>query len=131
MCALQDNDHGYLAANQFCDQRRQPIVLTLCPPVFDRHVPALGVTGLTQASLKSGKILARRLERCEVEKPDHRHRRLLRAHRKRPSGCRAAEKGDELAPLHVEHGFPRRTVASPARRTRGPAVTSGRNVYPQ
>ncbi len=103
MCALQDNDHGYLAANQFCDQRRQPIVLTLCPPVFDRHVPALGVTGLTQASLKSGKILARRLERCEVEKPDYRHRRLLRPRRERPSG-RAAEQRDELPPSHVGHG---------------------------
>jgi len=32
-----------------------------------------------------------------VEKPDHQHRRLLRARRERPRGCRAAEKGDEIA----------------------------------
>ena len=30
-------DHGDLAANQFGRQRRQPIVLTLCPAVFDRQ----------------------------------------------------------------------------------------------
>jgi hypothetical protein len=30
-----------------------------------------------------------------------RHRRLLRARRERPGDCTAAEKRDELAPLHV------------------------------
>jgi hypothetical protein len=33
---------------------------------------------------------------------DHRHRRLLRARRERPRRRRAAEKGDELAALHLE-----------------------------
>src|SRR6266446_614108 len=33
-------------------------------------------------------------------KPDHRHRRLLRARRERPSCRRAAGEGDERAPLH-------------------------------
>jgi hypothetical protein len=50
--ALQYNDHGYLTANQFGGQRRQLIVSTLCPPVFDRHVPVLDVTGFAQASMK-------------------------------------------------------------------------------
>jgi hypothetical protein len=35
-----------------------------------------------------------------VEKPDHRHRRLLRARHERPSCRRAAEQRDELAPSH-------------------------------
>jgi hypothetical protein len=35
-----------------------------------------------------------------LEKPDHRHRRLLRARRERPRGRRAAEKRDELAAVH-------------------------------
>jgi hypothetical protein len=35
-----------------------------------------------------------------MEKPDHGQRCLLRAGRKRPCCCRAAEKRDELAPLH-------------------------------
>ena len=41
------------------------------------------------------------LGRSDVDKPDHRHRRLLRARRKRPRRRRATEKRDELAPLHV------------------------------
>jgi hypothetical protein len=36
-----------------------------------------------------------------VEKPEHRHRRLLRAHRERPCRSRTAEKRDELAPTHI------------------------------
>ena len=34
-------------------------------------------------------------------KPDHRHRRLLRARRQRPRGRRAAEQRDELAALQL------------------------------
>jgi hypothetical protein len=40
------------------------------------------------------------VRRLAVEKPDHRHRRLLRMSRERPRGCRAAKERDELAPLH-------------------------------
>jgi hypothetical protein len=35
-----------------------------------------------------------------AQQPDHRHRRLLRARRERPRGCRATEQRYELAPLH-------------------------------
>ena len=34
------------------------------------------------------------------EEPDHRQRRLLRARRERPSGRRATDERDEVAPLH-------------------------------
>ena len=34
-------------------------------------------------------------------KPDHRHRRLLRARRQRPRGRRAAEQRDELASFQL------------------------------
>jgi hypothetical protein len=36
-----------------------------------------------------------------MKETDHRHRRLLRVRRERPSRRRAAEQRDELAPLHV------------------------------
>ena len=36
----------------------------------------------------------------DAEKPDHRHRLLLRARRERPRRRRAAEQRDELAALH-------------------------------
>src|SRR5262244_3931850 len=69
----------------------------MCPSVFDRDVLPLDVTGVTQASVKSREKLACQFERCKVEKPDHRHRRLLRARRARPCHSRAAEQGDEIA----------------------------------
>src|SRR5262249_37044463 len=39
--------------------------------------------------------------RRAAENTDHRHRRLLRARRERPRGCRATEQRDEVAPSHV------------------------------
>src|SRR6516164_9907160 len=36
--------------------------------------------------------------RSAIEKPDHRHRRLLRARRERPRGCRAAERDYQFPP---------------------------------
>src|SRR5262249_26000380 len=59
LCALQYNDHGYLTANQFGGQRRELIVSTLCPPVFDRHVPVLDVTGFLQALTKRREMFTR------------------------------------------------------------------------
>src|SRR5262245_33397286 len=72
----------------------------MCPPVFDRDVLPLDVTGVTQASVKSREKLACQFERCKVEKPDHRHRRLLRPRRNRPSSRRAAVQRDEVAARH-------------------------------
>jgi hypothetical protein len=45
-----------------------------------------------------------------AEKPDHGHRGLLRARSKRPNCRRAAEKGDELAPLDHENSRPDRSA---------------------
>src|SRR5262245_24519831 len=64
LCALKGNDHGYLTANQFGGQRRQLIVFTMCPSVFDRYVPVLDVTSFTQASTEIGEVLTRQFERC-------------------------------------------------------------------
>src|SRR5262249_32327252 len=100
LCAFQDNDHGYLTANQFGGQRWQQIVFTMCPSVFDREVLPLDVTAVTQALVKSGKKLGCQFERCKVEKPDHRHRRLLPARRERPRRRRSANERDEVASFH-------------------------------
>jgi hypothetical protein len=97
ICALQYNDHGHLTANQFAGQHRQPIVSTLRPPVFDRHVLVLDVTGVTQTSAKSGEIFAVRFERCEMKKPDHRHRRLLSTRSERPRRRTAEKRGERAA----------------------------------
>jgi hypothetical protein len=44
--------------------------------------------------------------RRTAEKAHHRHLGLLRARREWPPGCRAADKRDELATPHTEHGSP-------------------------
>jgi hypothetical protein len=60
------------------------------PTVFDRDILALDMTRVFQALAKSAQALRVPVRRCDVEKPDHRHR-LLRARRERPRGCCAAE----------------------------------------
>src|SRR5262249_2785588 len=49
--------------------------------------------------MRVGQSLADVRERCEVKKPNHRHRWLLRPRRER-ARHRAAQKRDEVAPLH-------------------------------
>ncbi len=43
--------------------------------------------------------------RTTIHESDHRHRRLLRARRKRPRGCRTADKGNEIAPYFCDRNF--------------------------
>src|ERR1700676_375276 len=86
--------------NQIGRQCRQPIILAFCPAVFDHHIAAFDVTGFAQPFEKGRQGPRVSLRRLGVDKSDHRHRLLLRARCERPRGCRAAEKGDDLAPLH-------------------------------
>jgi hypothetical protein len=63
------------------------------PAIFDRDILALDIAGFIQALTERGREghIARSCR--AVEKPDHRHRRLLRARRERPGRYRAAERG--------------------------------------
>src|SRR5262245_38734451 len=92
-------DHCNLPANQVGRQRRQSIDLIFAPAVYDRDVLALDIAAILEATVKSAKTVRVRVRRLAVEKPDHRHRRLLRARRDRPRR-RAAEQRDERATLH-------------------------------
>jgi hypothetical protein len=59
------------------------------------------MTKLAEASRGSlAEQAVRKRVRCGVEKPDHRHRFLLRASCKRPRSRRDAEQRYELAPFH-------------------------------
>ena len=91
---------------KFGRQRRQSIHLIFGPAVFDRDVLALDMAGFFEALAKCAQAVGERVGRCAVEKPDHRHRRLLRARRKRP---RAA-----APPSSVMNS--RRLIRSPRRR---------------
>src|SRR5262249_41813295 len=97
--AFGRGDHGNLSAHQFTGQRRQPIILTVRPAVFDCDVLALDMARLLQPLSKRAQTLPVVLERCGAEEADHRECRLLRARRKRPRR-RTAEQRDEFAPLH-------------------------------
>src|ERR1044071_7326311 len=68
--------------------------------MFDRDVLALDVPSFRQATAELSYAERCVSERCTSQKPDDRHRRLLRARRERPRYRRAAEQRDELAPLH-------------------------------
>src|SRR5262249_36594006 len=88
----------------------------------DRYVAALDVTGFAQPLAKCGdgpRVAA--LGRSGVDEPDHRHRRLLRAHRERPRS-RAAEQRDELPPLHSITSSARASSIGGTSRSRALAV---------
>src|SRR5262249_40532064 len=93
------DDHGDAASDEVSRQLRQLIRLIVGEAVFNREVLALNIARRPQPLAKSAQHIAVRIRRLAVKEPDHRHRRLLRARRERPRG-RAADKRDELAPLH-------------------------------
>jgi hypothetical protein len=90
--------YGNLSINQIGRQRWKPIVLTIRIAVFNRHVPAFGITSFAQPFPESCEEVCELRGRRPVEIPDHRHRGLLRARRQRPR--RRAEQRDELASFH-------------------------------
>src|SRR5262249_20704911 len=113
-------NHSNLATNQVGRQRRQLVVLTLCPAIFDRHVLALDIASFFQALAERAHKVREQIRRSAVEESDHRHRRLLRARRERPcsrraarewpAGRGAADERDECAALH--HSITSSAIAS-------------------
>ena len=94
-------NHRNPTVDQFVCKNRQPTVVAARPAVFNRNILAIDETGLAQTLLEPRDIIRPSLRRCDVEKPDHRHHRLLRVRRERPRGRRSAEHGDEIAPLQL------------------------------
>jgi len=68
--------------------------LALGPAIFDRDAAALDVADVAQPLLERAHDGLRQVRRFAVEKPDHRHRRLLRAGRDWPSSSRTTEQRD-------------------------------------
>src|SRR5262249_3452786 len=93
------DDHGRLPADQIGDQSRQPISVIFRRAKFDRNVLAFDIAALLQTLAECGHQASGVAERRGAEKPNHRHRRLLRPRRERPRR-RAAEQRDELASFH-------------------------------
>jgi len=87
------DEHSRLTAKQIGDQSRQPIEVIIRRAVFDRDVLAFDEARFLQALTERGYEVRGIGERRTAEKPDHRHRRLLRPCRQRPCGRCAAERG--------------------------------------
>ncbi len=81
-------------------QLRQSIDLIVGETVYDCHVLALDIAGVFEALAKCTQAVRDHVRRPAVEKSDHRHGRLLRSRRERPSSRRAAEQRDEVASSH-------------------------------
>src|SRR5262249_3767898 len=94
------DDDGYLQPDQLLRQFPRAIVFAATPPELDRYILALDVARLIQPWAEGSQHGDVALSRSSAEVPDHRHCRLLRARRDRPSDCCATEKRDELAPPH-------------------------------
>src|SRR5262249_54069400 len=101
---------------------RQSIILALSRTVLNRDVLALRIASFLQALTECAHQVHGAFKRRAPEKPDHRHRRLLRARSERPRRCCAAEQRDELAPLdhsitssaHSHSGRPPNMNTTPA-----------------
>jgi hypothetical protein len=75
--------------------------MSLRETVFDRDVLALNIASFAQTLPKSSEQMRNPRSRHTVKAPDHWYR-WPRSCGERPSRCRStADKGDELAPLHV------------------------------
>src|SRR5262245_51151295 len=78
------SDHCHLTAYKIGCEAGQSIVLVLRPAILDRHVLAFDVASFTSALPECGQKVRIVGRRQAAEKPDRRHRGLLRARRERP-----------------------------------------------
>src|SRR5262249_3754850 len=97
--ATDGDKHTHAAAHQLRGHRGQKIKLTVCPAELDCNILARDEAALVQAPPKRLYEMRGILRRARTQKPYHRHRWLLPAHRERPGCRRAAEQRDERAPF--------------------------------
>src|SRR5262249_49447557 len=117
--------HRHSAAHQFRRHVRQEVVATARPSELNRNILAFDKAALDQTAAECGKQVRGILRRPCAHEPDHRLRWLLRARCQWPRRHRPAEKRNELAPLHVEHGgLPPLRAISAARPVRSVFSTS-------
>src|SRR5262249_34704348 len=100
--AAGSRDHGDRPARELRPQRPKSISSAPGPAVIDADIAMLDIASLAQAAPERRDEVRELAGRFQAEKPDYRHRRLLRHRCKRPRGRRAADKQRyELAAFHV------------------------------
>src|SRR5262249_54770402 len=92
-------NHRHPSAGQNGRPFQHSILSPPTPAEFDCHISAPHLSGVAPAPAACLQAFDGRLRRTGSEKPDHRHRRLLRPRRERPHSS-ATEQRDELAALH-------------------------------
>jgi len=93
------DDHVHFGRNQLGNQRREAVVLSLGPEIFDCNVAAFFVAGITQALAKCVDEVGFQ-RRGRVAHVANEKSFLVRTRGKRPGGGRATHQGNELAPSH-------------------------------
>src|SRR5262249_8123488 len=99
--AARCGDDGHLALHKLGHQCRHAIELILSPTIFDYNIAAIDETGFAETLTKCRGEMGACIGSALMEKPDHRHRRLLRARRERPRRRRAAEQRYEFAAFEL------------------------------
>src|SRR5262249_13144470 len=107
-------NHAHPAAHEIGCQLGKSAVLAFRPAEFQRHALPFLITTLGETFAKCGHLLGPLGGGAEIEKPDHRHRRLLRARRERPHR-RTAQAANEISTIErtARHVFPRLTGRHP------------------
>src|SRR5262245_57335840 len=100
-----------LAAHEISRQCRQPVVLVLGKPVFDREIAPFVIAHPLETLAKGSEQMGVRSLRSAREKTHH-GPWLLRARRQRQGGCRAAEEGEERAAVHRKSSVPEKEGVS-------------------
>jgi hypothetical protein len=74
-------------------QSRHAMILAFEPVIPDGYVPATDVTRFSKPVAERIRKARQSIRRPAIDEPDHRHRRLLRARRKRPRYRAAEQRG--------------------------------------
>jgi len=86
--ATAGSDQCHVPPDQIRRHRRQPIIVSVRPAIFDLDVVTLDVAGIGQCVAERREIRFTSFGRKAREPPDHRHC-LLRSRRERPNNRRA------------------------------------------
>src|SRR5262249_53462537 len=117
------DNHIDLAPDKLGRDFDEALSASLCPAILNRKVATVDPGEFTESLHKSGNPVALN-RRVGTQESDGRYfARLLRPHRERPRGCRAAEQRDEVATVHLRgHSITSSTLASSCGGTSRPSA---------
>lgn len=94
-------DHGDLEVGQFRRKRRESTVIALGPSILDPDILAFDETDVLKTLPKRRRVEVVEFGRSGIEKPDHRHCRLLSSRRLVQTDQRTSSHGEKLPSFHL------------------------------